>query len=187
MPDTGIHDAIIEKVVLALERAMITDIDAGNDTRAGVVMAGPLQGDPDPDVARISVTVHENDPDEFTNGMPTGTDRSWMDEVEEIEIGGAVTWKRRFTTKARCLLDVTREDLDNARRIASTVRSRIEYTLLGISFSGIMENGEYVSRPVISEEMTNEMLQAGGPPDSYDFLIKVRFSLLTTTAPRFNG
>lgn len=187
MAGTGIHNEILEKVLAELTLACITNLSAGDDTKAGAVLIGPLQGDPDPDVARIHISIHENDPDEFTNGMPTGTNRIWMDEIEEVEIGGATTWKRRFTAKARCLLDQTREELTDARRIASIVRARIEYTLLGISFSGISENGEYVSRPVISEELVGEMLQAGGPPDSYDFIIKVRFSVLTTTAPRFNG
>jgi hypothetical protein len=182
---SGIHEAIMTRVQEKLEIAMIDYIN--DETQAGIVLEGPLQGDPDPDEARISISVFENDPDEFVNGAPTGTDRTWMDEVEEVEIGGAVTWRRRFTVKARCLFEKTREELAVAREIVSTVRSRIEYTLLGISFSGISENGEYVSRPVISEEMSGEVLQAGGPPDSYDFIMKLRFSVLTTTAPRFNG
>ena len=93
---------------------------------AGVVMAGPLQGNPDPDVARISVTVHENDPDQMTGAAPA---RMWQDEPLSVEIGSGraiTTWSRKFTVKARCLLEGTREDLDTARQIASTVRSRIE-------------------------------------------------------------
>ncbi len=31
-----------------------------------------------------------------------------------------------------------------------------------------------------SDTILSEMVQAGGPPDAYDFFIKVRFEVLTT-------
>ena len=77
-------------------------------TQAGAVQIGPLQGNPDPDVARISVEIYENDPDRI-EGIPSGSRSTWEDEVEEIECGGAITWLRRFSVKARCLFVNTRE------------------------------------------------------------------------------
>jgi hypothetical protein len=177
---SGIHDEILKKVRDELELALITNIDPADLARAGVVKLGDLQGEPDPDVARISVTLHENDPDNFITGVPTGLKGDWTDETYDIEIGKAVTWKRRFTVKARCLLEATQEGLSDARNIAATVRMRIEHALPAISFSGVTADGEYVARPIISEEMKGEMQQSGGPPNAYDYFIKFRFDVLTT-------
>lgn len=107
-------------------------------------------------------------------------DGKWTDVVDVLEVGGVVTMKRRFVVKGRCLLESTREGLADARRIASTVRTRIEHALQTISFGDINEDGEYVSRGIFSDAILGEMRQSGGPPDSYDFFIKVRFEVLTT-------
>ena len=147
--------------------------------RAGAVLIGPIQDDPSPDSARISVTLHENDPDRLIKGSVTGMTEDWSDEVDDIEIGGAVTYVRRFTLKARCLLVNSREDLDAARNIASTVRERCERTILSLPFTGITSGNEYVSRGILAEDFAGEMLQAGGP-EAYDYHIKIRFSILTT-------
>jgi len=98
----------------------------------------------------------------------------WSDEVDEIEIGGAITHIRRFTVKARCLFSEQRRRSNKCREIATTVRDRIEKTLLDLSFTGVSTSDEYTSRAILSEEIAGEMLQAGGP-GSYDYHIKVRF------------
>lgn len=176
-----IHSKIMDKVQAYLEANMVDAIDPEDPDYTSLVKLGPLQGDPDPDEARIFVTIHENDPDTFITGVVTGMDGKWVDEIEFREIGGSTTWKRRFTAKIRLLLETTREDETVARQLASTLRTRIEHLLEQISFSGISEDGEYVSEPI--REIYGEMIQAGGPPDSYDFQIKVRFGLKTTTRP----
>jgi hypothetical protein len=180
----NIHDAIVNFVVTQLNLALITEIQVSDIARAGVVIPGPLQGDPDPDVARISVSVYENDPDGFfgKNGTSANAD-GWNDAVAEMECGGAATWDRRFTVKARCLLVNTAENRDSARAIASTVRSRIEHRLMNLSWNSVHddETGEYVSRGVLASSLQSEMVQAGGPPDAYDYHIKVRFEVQTTT------
>jgi hypothetical protein len=179
---TGMHDLILLHVQSALQKSLIDDPKVTDDKDpaiAGVIKLGPLQGDPTPDDARISVTLHENDPDAFIPGEVTGMTDGWDDEVDEIEIGGASTTVRRFTAKARCLLVNSTEDLAHARSIASTVRDRMEVCLLHLSFAGVETTDEMVTRNVISEEFRGEMLQSGGP-DSYDYFIKVRFSVLTT-------
>jgi hypothetical protein len=167
----GIHEAILDSVQARLQSSLIDDLPAGDTAAAGVVKIGPLQGDPDPDTARISVELYDNDPDD--QGV-------WDDTIYEIECGGGVTWKRRFTVKARCLLETTQEDLEGSRAVASTVRSRIEHALLSLSLSGVASENEYVSRGVFSWSMRSEMTQSGGPPASYDYLIKVRFEVLTS-------
>lgn len=180
----GIHYQIINKLKSHLQAVMIDNIPLNDDTRAGIIYIGPLQGDPDPDEARISITIHENDPDQFISGAPTSQERRWWDDdVNMIEIGGCLTHTRRFIIKARCLLENTREDLDNARRISSTVRTRLEHELPMIDFTGISADGEYVSRGILSRDLYSEMIQAGGPPDSYDFLIKIQLAVLTTVRP----
>jgi hypothetical protein len=174
-----IHDAILEKLQAELERALITEVPEGDDTRAGVVKIGPLQGEPDPDVARISVELYANDPGQELPGSGVGsTTEAWDDTPDEIEIGGGITWRRRFTAYARCLLDTTQEDSDNARRIASTVRSRIERTLLGLRFGGLSDGAETVVRGVLSENLRATSIQSGGP-GAYDHHIKIRFEVLT--------
>lgn len=177
---SGIHSAIMNRVKDELTRMMITEIDENDVARVGAISLGPLNGEPDPDVARISVTIHENDPDQFVSGAPSEAKSHWMDEVDTIEIGSATTWKRRFTVKARCLLESTKETLEAARNVASTVRTRLERALPKISFSSILESDEIVVRRIVTSEMVSEMIQSGGPPDSYDFLIKVRLDVLTT-------
>jgi len=177
---TGIHDAILTHVRAGLQKALIDDLADDDPTKVGVVSIGPIQGDPTPDDARISVMLFENDPDAIIGGAVSSLAGDWSDEVDEIEIGSAITHVRRFSVKARCLLVNTAENSDAARSIASTVRERIETTLLHMSFTGVMNDSGYVSRDVLAEDFAGEMLQAGGP-EAYDYQIKVRFSLLTTT------
>jgi hypothetical protein len=164
-----------------LERDLVSSAGSGDDAIPGAIKLGPLQGDPDPDVARISVELYENDPDQEIKGSGISAgDRIWKDEIEEIEIGGCITWRRRFTVKVRVLLESTREDLENARRVASTVRSRVEKSILGMRFANVASQGEFVTMGPLSDSLISEMLQAGGPPDAYDFFIKVKFEVLTT-------
>jgi hypothetical protein len=177
-----IGDLILQKVIDELQKALIDDLPVDDPSRAGVVQRGPLQGDPDPDIARISVTVHENDPDEFYPGSVTSLKGSWADEIAELESGqeeGGAIWNRRFTVKARALLVNTQESLAQAGQIAQQVKSRIEMTLLHIRWAGVLAGEEYVSRGVIAETMKSEVVQGGGP-GSYDYHIKVRFDVQTT-------
>ena len=139
-----------------------------------------MQGDPDPDAARISLELYYNDPDQTISGSGLGANPdTWDDQVEEIECGAAITWKRRFTVKARCLFEGTGEDLAAAHQIASDVRSRIEKALLLMKWD-LSTPDEYVSRGILSENIRGQVVQAGGPPDAYDFHIKIRFEVLTT-------
>ena len=164
-----------------MQTALIDDIDPADNVRAGVVMAGPLQGNPDPDIARISVTVSENDPDQLLGGA--GFSRPWQDEPISVEIGSGhaiTTWSRKFSVKARALLEGSREDLETGRQIASTLRSRIEKCLSAIDFSDVMTDDEEVTYGIVSFARRGETLQSGGPPDAYDFHIKFKFDLWTT-------
>lgn len=174
-----IHDVVLNYIRDELQEALIDSIPTDDPARAGVVMLGPLQGDPSPDDARIIVTLHENDPDRYygdkTMGPPV-----WADEVAYTECGGSVTWKRRFAIKARCLLANTQESLAETREIASTVRNRIETTLLSISLEGLSDDGEYVSLTSFNDALRGEMVQAGGPPDAFDYHIKILFEVHTT-------
>lgn len=175
-----IHHAILVHVKDTLQTGLIDSIT--DDTQAGAVKIGPLNGDPmDPDSARISLEVYPNDPDQEIKGSGIATsDQSWKDEVLETEIGGGITWARRFTVKCRCLFENSHEDLDNALRIAYTVRSRMEKLLLEMTFSNLNSAGEYVCRGVFGDELTGEITHSGGPPDAYDFFIKVRFEVWTS-------
>lgn len=178
---SGIHNAILDMVQQHLQEVMIDQLEPADETRAGVVKLGPLQGEPDPDDARISITIHENDPDKFITGSVTGMGGDWSDEVLFVEIGGATTWRRKFTVKCRCILEETQEDLLSAREISSAVRTRLENALASLDFGGLDVGTEYVSRGIVSRLLKGEMLQSGGPPDSYDYFIKFRFDVLTTT------
>jgi len=176
----GIHNAVLEHVNAALIKALITDIPTSDTARAGLVKIGPNQGDPSPDKARIIVSLFMNDPDNIAKGGVTGMRDGWDDKIESIEIGGATTHNRRFTIKGQCLFVDTRETEDAARIIASTVRERVEVAILTLPFAGVVSGSEYVSRGANADEMASEMLQAGGPPDAFQYVFKVRFSVLTT-------
>lgn len=179
-----IHKAVMDYVKTRLERDLVSsagNINPNDDAIPGAIKTGPLQGDPDPDVARISVELYENDPDQEIKGSGiSSSTEPWQDKIEEIEIGGGITWRRRFTVKVRVLLEGTREDLDNARRIASTVRSRVEKSIMQMRFADVGSDGEMVTMGPFSDDLLSEMVQAGGPPDAYDFFIKVKFEVLTT-------
>ncbi len=184
---TGIHKEILDYVEDALHQTLIEDVSwldtsdtpKTGDTKAGWVMVGQSQGDPDIDEARILVTVHENDPGTFHTGSLTSLSNSWYDRVYFTEVGGVVTMRRRFTVKARCLLESTAETVGEARNIAATIRARIERALLGLTFTGVSTDNEYVSMPVLPRGLYGEIYQSGGP-EAYDFHIKVRFEVLST-------
>ena len=173
-------NTILEHLRDEMQAGLIGNIPADDPSRAGFVKIGPYQGNPSPEEGRITVSIHENDPDRIINGGVTGMRDEWSDEVDLVECGGAATTTRRFTIKVRCLFVKTGEDEDTARRIASTVRSRIETLLKKMSFNGVRTDDEYVARGVLSEDLSGEMMQAGGPPDAFDYIIKVHFSVLTT-------
>ena len=171
---------ILERLRDEMQAGLIDNIPADDPARAGHVKIGPYQGDPTPEEGRITVSIHENDPDRIINGGVTGMRDEWSDEIDLIECGGAATTSRRFCIKVRCLFVKTNEQEDAARQIASTVRSRIERLLKKMSFNGVRTEDEYVARGVLSEDLRGEMMQAGGPPDAFDYIIKVHFSVLTT-------
>lgn len=176
-----IHDAILTAVKAQLTLDLITNIDPSDNAIPAVILEGPLQTDPDPADARISITLHENDPDGVYKPSNTNMTDAWVDEVAEIECGASITWYRRFTVKGRVLLANTQESLDETRQIASKIRDRIENSLLNMSFAGVVDagTGEYVGKSVLSPGLKGEMIQAGGP-EAYDYHLKVRFQVETT-------
>jgi hypothetical protein len=186
MITASIVNLILEHLRDVLQAALIDSIPADDPTRAGFVKIGPYQGTPAPDEGRITVSIHENDPDRIVKAGVSGMSDDWSDEMDLIEIGGAATTARRFSIKARCLFATTREDEDAARQIASAVRSRLETTLRKMSFASVRTEDEYVARGALSSEMSAEMMQAGGPPDAFDYIIKVHFSVLTTQTGIFS-
>lgn len=173
-----IHNAILTYLQDYLEDEMITNIPTSDLSRAGVVKIGDLQGEPEPDEARISVTLYVSDPDQFISGAPTSMDTAWNDELMMAEIGGAQTYKRRFCVKMRCMFERTQEDLEGATEYASKARSRLERALLRATLGSISTDNESVVSNVMY--FTSEGIQAGGPPDSYDLLVKIRFEVWTT-------
>jgi hypothetical protein len=191
----GIHSEILSYILEEMQNAMIDEVldiqpeDENGDpvgdpitdpTKAGIVLIGNLQGEPGPDGARISVMLYANDPDVIVAGSPSGMERGWSDEIYHIESNGTATYVRRFSCKIRCLFADSREDHPTSLEYASTVRDRAETLLLSLPFTGVVSGNERVSRPIFAEDLKSEMLQAGGPPDQYDYLIKIRFSVLTT-------
>lgn len=171
----SIHDAVLDVVEAALQTALIDNVS--DDTKAGVVQQGHYQDDPE--AQRIVVTLFENDPDSIVDDGTSSMTGSWSDEPSYAECGGSLTWFRRFTVKFRALLTTTQEEKDAARLIASTLRTRIEHTLLDIDFSSVVADGEFVSKSIFSEVLRGEMIQAGGP-QAFDYHGKVRFQVETT-------
>lgn len=170
---SGIHDAVLLATQVMLQKALITDIAEEDPARAGVVKIGPLQGEPEPDDARISVCIYENDPDDISGS-------EWQDNVLHVECGGVVTFERRFTIKGRMLLVNTREALAASRAIASTLKERIEIALLREQYVGVTSGNEYVARGPLADAVVSSLRQGGGPPDAFDISFKIRFDILTT-------
>lgn len=173
MADTTIHFAILRRIADALTSDLITGI-SDVETKAGVVVEGPLLDLPDYEEARIAIELFENDPDHFD-------DWEWVDEPVQdmLEIGGGMTWSRRFTLQARILLVRTGEQREPARKIASLIKSRVEASLMGTDFSDINIDGEHVSGRIFNKDIRSKMLQNGGP-DSWDFELHIRFEVKTT-------
>lgn len=172
--------AILEHLKNEMHSALIDNVASDDPARAGFVKIGPYQGDPTPEEGRITVSIHENDPDGIVKGGVSALASDWSDDMDMVEIGGAATMARNFTIKARCLFTSTREGEDDARRIAFTVRGRIETALKKMSFASVRTEDEYVARGALSQDLSVEMVQSGGPPDAFDYIIKVHFSVLTT-------
>ena len=174
-----ISDAIVDKVYSELTIALMKDLEESDPTRAGLILRGPFQDQADLERARIVVEIYENDPDKFQRGAVTSMWGAWEDEVAELEIGGSVIWNRRYTVKGRALMTRTKENIDEARLIASTLKDRLTRTLINIDFAGIQDDEEFVSRGVLSRSIQAEAIQGGGP-QAYDYYIKVRFEVQTT-------
>lgn len=154
-------------------------LDSDDAAKAGVVICGPLQGDPlDPDEARISVMVQRNDPDAISNPKQSALADPWEDELVETEVGGAQTWSRKFTVAATIILVDSAETLAEAQEIASALQGRIEKALRTAGWD-VATQDEYVARGALCS--ASDVVQSGGPPDAYIFYLKVRFDVLTTT------
>lgn len=176
---SNIHYAVMEHVKTTLEEVLYAAYPAGDPLRPGVIKLGPLMGEPmDPEEARIVICIYENDRDEKDTFQ--WCDEPASDEYGGIEIGGGITWLRRFTLEGDCYFERTREDIDAARKIAGLLKAKLEDILLGMSFSGIAVDNEYVSRGPVGFGLYSTTRQSGGPPDAYQFHIKIRFEVLTT-------
>jgi hypothetical protein len=174
MVDTTIHYAILHRIATQLNTDLIDDIADEDTTQAGTVVEGPLLDNPDYEEARISIELYENDPFNFD-------DWTWIDEPveDEIEIGGGMTWRRRFYLFSRLLLVRTREQRADALKIASVIKARIEKSLMGTDFGDILIDGEHVSGRIFNKNIHSKTLQNGGP-ESWDFEIHIRFEVKTT-------
>jgi hypothetical protein len=174
-----IHDVIKNRIQSILQTALIDNIDPTDKAIPGLIIQGPLQGQMDPDTARIYVNIFENDPDGVIGDGLNASTKVYNDTIEEVELGGAITWRRYFTIRARCLLVDSAESLSEASQIASRLRSRMEKALIRGSYGDLSSEGEYVSRGPLNSEIDGETFQSGGP-ESYDFHITIHIQLLTT-------
>jgi hypothetical protein len=170
---SAIHQTVLDHIQHIMTVALISSVDPDDPTYCRVVKQGPLFDDPyDPDQARIFFEIYENDPEDF---------EQWQDRIVMVESSSVITMARRFTVKGRMLLEDTREPLLEARRIASIVKGRAETALLADDWTNIVaDDGEYVSRGVLSRAFRSALKQSGGPPDSYDFKVKIQFEVWTT-------
>ncbi len=179
----SVMNLVLEKTRDELIRMLYTEISGDDLGRTNVIKIGFLQGDPDPDEARVSVTIFPNDPDQEIRGSAIGhAPAAWDDTIFEEEVGSVLTWSRKYTVKARCLFTTGAEADDEAiaRGIAATIKQRLEKAILKINYGGISSDTEFVCRSASSSSLRSSFVQSGGP-GAYDFYIKVRFDVLTTT------
>lgn len=167
-----ITNSLLHVFKAQLQKVCIDDVPLSDTSRAGVVKIGPLQGEPEPDVARISITVHPNDPDRPTK---------MLDKVIEVNIPCSQIWNRYFTIKYRILLEPTHENLEQALTIASTVKARVEHAISSATYGSIRTSTESVQRGCQDVSSRHSLLQGGGPPDSFDFQGKFMFTIMTET------
>ena len=80
---------ILEHLRTALQASLIDNVPADDPTRAGFVKIGPYQGTPAPDEGRITISIHENDPDRIVHAGISGMNDDWSDDMDLIEIVGA--------------------------------------------------------------------------------------------------
>jgi hypothetical protein len=169
MTEAHITDLIVERIVAILIEELQDPYDTDDATYAEVLREGLLQENPLAN--RISVTVHMGDPDEVDQD-------AWIDEVAEDgdpvipnlpmfeigrpEVGGIHFW-RRGTVKADVFLIKTKENRDEARRIANIIRGRIEKALWsrGEDFQGISDS--YGEQTILLQLMKSYAREGGGP------------------------
>jgi len=157
---------ILNYFVAQLQATCIDPFPDSDPSKAGVVKLGPLQGEPEPDVARISIEVHQNDPDDLER---------WLDEVVEVEIPNAAIWSRKFTIKYQLLLDSTSEALIPALTLGSIIKERIERTIFKAKYAGVPD----VVRGAIATKSVSQLIHGGGPPDIYNITGRFQFDVLT--------
>lgn len=170
----SIIDAIMTHLQSHLEYELIDNIDLSDASRAGVVKVGPLQGDPDVDVARISAELYYNDP---------ADEDDLHDEIIEWEMPRTAIWARWFTVLWRCLLVDSGEGLMEAKTVATTFEQRLIHALGTVSWTGV-EGQNYEQIIGCPLEYIRATKSQGGGPNEYDWQGKIQFSVLTSEAFR---
>lgn len=163
---------ITEVILIALrdhlEERLITLVEEGEPARVGVVKIGPLQGEPDVDVARISLEIYANDPEK--------TDER-EDQIVEWEMPMTAIWERHFTILWRALLAETGEGLLDAMAIASDLKHGIEEGVRTLSWASLSSGNERAIG--CGPETMEHRIQQGGGPNEYDWTGKLTFTVQT--------
>jgi hypothetical protein len=155
-----ISDLIVDILAEELETGL-SDSALPEEEKIGVARGGKLQDNPVK--ARLYVLLHINDPDSDSwADIPTSAEGSNMARSEfyapAYEIGGGGLWWRRFTIEFGLFAIKTKEDREEARRIANAIKGRIEkLSALSAGVPGLRDDfGESAIKVVLASSRIEE-------------------------------
>ena len=175
-----ITDVIIDNLILDLTDEFE---DVPDDEIAGVIRGGRLQDNPEK--ARISLTVHVGDPDKPSNWYDVFFARrdrvldTHYFEAHASEIGGGQTWWRRGAVKWEFFGTRSKESRTEARRIAGTIRARIERAI-NTSVRVPACSDDFDETAVLIMATESSAVEGGGPPNQFIWRGKVLWQALTS-------
>jgi len=177
--DAAISDLVVDALVLDLTDVFAPLVDTPE--QLGIVKGGNFQQNPLN--KRIYCCVYIGDPADDawkdSNSAHSVKDLSRSQfQQETFEIGGGSTWWRRFSVEFGFFGIKSKEGQDEARRIASITRGRVEMAIAtSTRLRGLTDSlGEHVLLPVV---VTSQAFEGGGPPNQYIWRGVIQFQVLT--------
>lgn len=182
-----LSDLIAQTLVAELET---TFQDVDSNEQPGLIRAGKLQDNPTKH--RIILLVHLSDPEkpgEWADSPTASRVAGMLDKTDyyipTYEIGGGVgseMWYRRGAVEGQVFLTKTKEDRDEARRIANVTRARVELCLSRSTkaVANLKDDFGEIGRQMLV--INSRVTEGGGPPASFIWNFVVRWQALTHRA-----
>lgn len=180
---TSIHDIVGDYLIERLNEALIinspdpiltpTDVGYGN-----------LQDNPAK--RRISVRVHQRDPDQQSDtvtdwtDMPAHMTTEWKEwPSNEIGTSGETFWSRRFVVEILVYLTRSKEDRLDARMVHNYVASAAKTAIDCVGCVAIDRVDNFGERLLMVKAARYQNVEGGGPPGNFNYRSKIYVSALT--------